>query len=377
MRIAIVHDDLMRKAGGEQVVLSFHKAFPKAPIYTLCYDPENTYSEFKQCDIRVTWFNKIAKNEEEMKKFFFPLGIFAMRQHDLTEYDVILISTTYCAKYITVSSKTTVIAYCHTPFRFAWRTDSYNQIINSNWVKKKLYYTVAAIMRKVERKSVKKINYFITNALEVLPRIQNAYNIASSITIIAPPVKMDKFYVAESCEKNYYLVVSRLEPYKRVDLVINAFNKMPHKKLIIVGKGPIKESLHKMVLGNNILFTDGVDASQLAKYYAECKALIFPQVEDFGITPLEANASGRPVIALGKGGVVETMIPYNFNNGNNFTAIFFNEQTEEFLTNAIAKFEDLEHLINSDFIRSNALKFSEESFVNQIQNFIHDKISKP
>lgn len=372
MRIAIVHDDLMRKAGGEQVVLSFHKAFPDAPIYTLCYDSENTYPEFKECDIRVTWFNILAKNESQMKKRFFPLGILAMKQHDFSNYDVVLMSTTFCAKYISVSPKTTVIAYCHTPFRFAWRTDSYSEIINSSWFKKKLYYLIASIMRKIELQSIKKINYFITNALEVLPRIQNAYNVKDTITVIPPPVKMKNFYISNNPQKDYYLVVSRLEPYKRVDLVINVFNKMEDKKLIIIGKGPLDKALRNMVTSKNIQFTGGVDADELAKYYSNCKALIFPQVEDFGITPLEANASGNPVIALAKGGVLETMIDY-VDSKTDSTALLFNEQTVESLTSAILLFESVEHDFKADFIRKNAMRFSEESFIERIKNFVLEK----
>lgn len=374
MKIAIVHDDLMRKAGGEQVVLSFHRAFPNAPIYTLCYDPDNTYPEFKNCDIRVTWFNKIAKNEAQMKKRFFPLGILAMKQHNFSEYDVLLISTTFCAKYISVSKNTKVFAYCHTPFRFAWRTDSYDIIIKSSLFKKTLYYIVASIMRKVELQSIKKINYFITNSQEVLPRIVESYKVKSSIEIIPPPVKMDNFYISENRENDYYLVVSRLEPYKRVDLAIHAFNKLENKKLIIVGKGPLESSLKQLAISKNIEFKGGVNADDLAKYYSNSKALIFPQIEDFGITPLEANASGIPVIALGKGGVLDTMIEYKDSN-KKATALFFQEQTVDSLIAAIEKFETIEQNFDLLFIRENALRFSEESFIKKIQDFISQNVN--
>lgn len=368
MKIAIVQDELVRRGGAEQVTLSFHKAFPDAPIYTLSYNPENTYPEFKTCDIKTSWFGKYIKHEDNVKRLFFPLGIIAMKQLYLKGYDVVLQSTTHCAKYVKTTPGTLVITYCHTPFRLAWRPDSYEQVREAGFLKKKLYNAVTGILRKVDRASAAKSDWFLTNALGVVPRIKKAYNPEKDVTVINPPVKCRNFYVSES-PGDYYLVVSRFEPYKKVDLAVQAFNRLPEKKLIIVGKGSMESSLKKMA-GDNITFLSGVSTAELSRLYAECKALIFPQLEDYGITPLEANASGRPVIAYGEGGVNDTMIPLNGDPAK-ATSVFFKEQTVDALLKAIRRFEEL--TFDPVFIRSHAESFDEQQFVDKIKAFVADK----
>ncbi len=369
MKIAIIHDELVRKGGAEQVVLSFHRAFPQAPIYTLTYNLQKTYPEFGSCNIKTSWFGWFIKDENNLKRFFFPFAIWAMRSLNLKEYDVILQSTTHCSKYINVKPGALVITYCHTPFRLVWRAETYEEVANAGWLKRKLYNWVIEILRKVDQKSAERTDWFLTNSREVVPRIIDAYHPAKTVTVINPPVKCINFYVAEKVE-DYYLVVSRFEPYKKVDLVIEAFNKMPDRKLVIVGKGSMEKEL-KQRAGANITFLNGLDAEQLAACYSNCKGFIFPQLEDYGITPLEANASGRPVIAYGKGGVLDTMIPVAEGNSKNATGVFFDKQTVESLTAAIDFFETLE--FDANFIRHHAEQYDEVHFVEKIRNFVADK----
>ena len=149
MKISLVHDGIFCRAGGERVLLNFHKAFPDAPIYTSIYDPENSFSEFKNCNIKTTWFQKIANNEAKFKKFFFPLGMYAMQSHNLNDYDVILCTTTHCAKYIRTNSKALVINYCFTPFRLAWNPNSYTLYSNSNFFKKILLDIIVKMMSQL------------------------------------------------------------------------------------------------------------------------------------------------------------------------------------------------------------------------------------
>lgn len=368
MKIAIVHDDLVRKGGAEQVALSFHNAFPNAPIYTLAYDANHTYPEFKDCDIRTSWFGQFIKSEKYMKLLFYPMGVLAMQQLDLSDYDVILQSTTHCAKYIKTAPHTLVITYCHNPFRLVWDTESYAKVNEAGKLKRSVYGKVISILRDIDKASAKRTNWFITNAQEVVHRIQQAYAPDNEIAVINPPVKCKNFYVSNSVA-DYYLVVSRFESYKKVDLVIDAFNKMPDKKLVIVGKGSREKEI-KENAGNNITFLTGLDADDLAKLYANCKAFIFPQLEDYGITPLEANASGRPVIAYGKGGVLDTMIPFKSDSLKS-TAVFFNEQTVPALKNAIEQFEQLE--FDPAFLRAHAQSFDESCFVEKIRSFVLSK----
>ncbi len=368
MKIAIVHDDLVRKGGAEQVALSFHNAFPGAPIYTLTYDPDNTYPEFIDCDIRTSLFGRMIQSEKNMKRFFFPLGVLAMQQLDLSGYDVILQSTTHCAKYVKTDANALVITYCHNPFRLVWSPESYDKVNYAVKIKKDIIKKVIAFLKDIDITSAKRTDWFITNAQEVVQRIKQAYNPPKPITVINPPVKCQNFYVSNSLS-DYFLVVSRFETYKKVDLVIEAFNEMPDKKLVIVGKGSREREIKKNA-GGNVTFLSNLGAGDLARLYANCKAFIFPQHEDYGITPLEANSSGRPVIAYGKGGVLDTMIPYDKDSMKS-TAIFFEDQTKESLTQAIELFENLE--FDPAFIRAHAETFDENCFIEKIRDFVISK----
>jgi len=365
MKIAIVHDNLVCKGGAEQVALSFHNAFPEAPVYTLSYDLQNTYPEFKDCDVRTSWFGKFIRSEKNCKRFYFPLGIIAMQQLDVSGYDIVLQSTTHCAKYIKTSPSTLIITYCHNPFRLVWSSESYEKVLKSGFVKKIIYNSVIGFLKGLDKGFADKTNWFITNSKEVLPRIKAAYQPKNEVVIINPSVKCSNFFLSGK-KGEYFLVVSRFETYKKVDLVIDAFKGMPEKKLVIVGKGSREEAIKKNS-GPNVTFLSGLNSEELARVYANCKAFIFPQLEDYGITPLEANASGRPVIAYGKGGVLETMIPYE-GDSLKATAVFFDEQTKESLTAAVKTFETLN--FDPNFIRSHAESFDESAFVSKIRQFV-------
>jgi len=370
MKVAIVQDELVRKGGAEQVVLSFQAAFPNAEIFTLSYNADKTYPEFRKSTIHTSWFGKFVKGDKNLKRFFFPFGVLAMRMLAVKGYDVVLLSTTHCAKYVQIDKKSLVLTYCHTPFRLVWRPDSYEQVKNAGAFKKIAYNCVINILRKIDEKSARRTDFFITNAREVVPRILAAYHPKNPVAVINPAVKCANFYVSEPSD--YYLLVSRFEPYKKVDLVIDAFNKLNDKKLIIVGTGSMEAELKKQA-GRNISFLQGLDSEKLAKLYSGCKALVFPQHEDYGITPLEANASGRPVIAYGAGGVLETMIPYA-DDAVKATAIFFKEQTVESLIEAVQLSETLH--FDTNFIRSNAERFDENVFKEELKKFVLEKYNE-
>jgi len=368
MKIAIVQDDLMRRGGAEQVALSFHRAFPYAPIYTLCYQPELTYPEFKSATIITSSYQRLVKTEEQMKRYFFPLGLMAMQQMRVEGFDVVLMSATFCAKYVKISKNTLVICYCHNPFRLAWEPESYPKIAAASFLKKKLYQIVIKTLRKLDKDSTRKIDYFIANSRIVAGRIEKAYGTDKEIIIINPPVKCNDFYIS-SDSKDYYLVVSRFEPYKKVDLVLSVFNELG-MPLMLVGNGSMVDKIKDMA-GNNITIKSKVPKDELAKLFANCKALIFPQFEDYGITPLEANAAGRPVIAYGQGGVLETMEPYT-NDASKASALFFDDQSKQSLKEAIRKFETLQ--FNPEHIRAHAEKFDEQVFINKITGLIQSKL---
>ncbi|TKC01101.1 glycosyltransferase family 4 protein [Pedobacter cryophilus] len=303
-----------------------------------------------------------------MKRLFFPFGIIAMRNLKIpNEIDILLISTTHAGKYINVSDRTIVITYCYTPFRLVWSPNSYSEYVDSKGVKKWIFNLVIKLIKKIDFKAAQRTDYFIAMTEETKQRIKDSYHPRNEIIIIKPPVNIGNFYISPK-QGNYYLLVSRLEFYKKVDLVIKAFNVLGFK-LIVVGKGS-KENELKELANENIEFKHGLSSEDLASIYSEAKAFIFPQHEDYGITPLEANASGRPVIAYGKGGVLDTMIPYT-DDAKKATALFFMDQEVESLINAVRKFESLK--FDSNFIRRHAENFDEPIFISKIRNFIDAK----
>lgn len=369
MKIALVQDGLMCRAGGEQVALCFHKAFPEAPIYTQCYQPHLTFPEFQACDIRTTWLQRIARTDDTMKKLFFPLGVLAMQAHDLTDYDVILMSGTHCAKYVKVRPDALVISYSFTPFRLAWDPMSYAQYADSTGLSRKLFDFVLEKLRTIDFKAAQRPNYFVAMTDETATRLRKAYQLTEKLTIINPPVNAANFRVTDT-PKSYYLVVSRLEYYKKVDLVVDAFNQLGYP-LIVVGKGLQADEI-KARAGKNIQFLSGLSAEELADVYAGCRAFIFPQHEDYGITPLEANAAGRPVIAYGTGGVLATQIPVK-DVPAQATALFFEEQTVDSLVAAVQKFEQIQDQFDTSFIRRHAERFDESLFIKKIRDFVGSK----
>jgi glycosyltransferase involved in cell wall biosynthesis len=372
MRLALVHDGIFCRGGAERVLLNMHKAFPLAPIYTSIFDQNNSYPEFKECDIRTSWLQSIIKQEKAYKATFPFLGVHAMQSHDLSNYDVILASTTNSAKYIKPGSKNLVINYCYTPFRLVWNPNSYKRYQKAKGLHKYLFDKVITQLKKIDFKYAQRANNYIAMTAETAERIRNNYQIKDKIEIINPSIDTSRYYIAENTE-DYYLIVSRLEKYKKVDLAINAFNKLG-KPLKIVGRGMESERLKKEA-NNNIEFLGGVSEEKLIELYSKCKALIFPQHEDYGLTPLEANACGRPVIAYGKGGIETTMVPYNQSKQDNaFTAVFFPEQNIDSLINAIKTCETLN--IDMNYIRKNAEKFDDSKFIYQIREYINKEYKR-
>jgi len=369
LKLAIVHDDLMRRGGAEQVARCLHYAFPEAPIFTLCYQPEDTYPDFKASDVRTSWYQQIVKDEHQMKKLFFPLGVMAMKQLDVTDYDIVLMSSTYCAKYVKISPKAIVINYCHQPFRLAWFPESYTDYLQAHGIKKLALKAMIASLKYIDYHAAQRTDFFIANTDETSQRIKEIYTFKKEIPVIYPPVVIDNFYITQKIQ-DYYLIVTRLEYYKRVDLAIEAFNHLGYK-LIIVGKGT-KQAELKSMAKDNITFKSGLSKTELRELYAGCKAFVFPQYEDFGITTLEANASGRPVIAFGQGGGLNTMIPYK-GNPKKSTAVFFEKQEPESLMKAIQVMEEIYLDFDPEFNRKNALRFDEGNFIAAIKDFVQHK----
>ena len=359
MKIALVHDALVNLGGAEWVFQNFVEIFPNAPIYTSVYFPEKTYPFFIGKNIKTTPLQKIVKNESQLKSLF-PLANLLMGRMKIEECDIILSSSTFSAKYIN-KNKSKHICYCYTPFRLLWDTNSYMANEKTNF-KLNLVKPFLPVFRKWDYSTSLKVDKFVTMNQEMHDRINNYYGRDSEI--IYPPIDCSKYGVGET-KKNYFLVVSRLERYKRIDVVIKSFNKT-NLPLVIIGRGTIEKEL-KMMANNNIEFLDNVSDENLIEHYKRCIAVILPQKEDFGLVPLEANACGTPVICYGFGGVKTTMIQWNKDNRNG-TALFFYEQTEKALTDAIKLFDKFNY--DKQILINNAMRFDKPIFKQKILKVI-------
>lgn len=358
MKIAIVCDWLTNMGGAEQVVINFKEIFKDAPIYTTFYNPDKLDKKLQNIDVRTCFLQK--KKVIENHKKYYPLMPLAFENFDLNEYDVVLSSSSSCAKGVLTKPGSIHVCYCHTPMRYAWeKREEY--IEGMGKIKRRLIKILLHYMRIWDVASANRVDYFIANSTEVQKRIQKHYK--RDAVVINPPVRCSLFNIAEK-DGDYYLVLSRLVKYKRFDLAVQACSQLG-KKLIVIGDGPEREKLEKMA-GDSVTFLGRQPDEVVQKYMSECKALLFPGEEDFGIVPVEAQACGRPVIAYGKAGVLDSVI-------DGKTGVFFKEQNVESVKDAILRFEQME--FNKEEIRQHALKFDESEFQRKIKEFIERKIN--
>jgi glycosyltransferase involved in cell wall biosynthesis len=356
MRLAIIHDFLNQYGGAERVVGYFLKIFPGSPVYTSIYFPEDTYSLFKDEDIRTTFMQKIPGIRKHFKKYFF-LYPFAFKYIRFKEdYDILLGSSSSYSHFIRKGADAVHINYCYSPPRFLWETKKY---IEGEKVSGFIYFIikpVISILRRMDRAQSERIDHYIAISDYVREKIKKTYNRDS--IVIYPPIEAKKYKYSEE-KKDFYLVVSRLKGYKRVDIAVEAFN-MLGSKLKIVGSGEDGPGLKK-IAGGNIEFPGRIKDEELLELYSGARALIFTGKEDFGLTPLEAQASGTPVIAFCEGGAAETVI-------DGETGVFFHEQTPDSLMDAVRLFE--KSSIKSVKCRENALKFDFKSFRENIKKYV-------
>lgn len=359
MKIAIVHDWLTNMGGAEQVVINFKEIYKEAPIYTTFYNPDKLDGKLKNIEVKTSYLQK--KKMVENHKKYFPLMPMAFEKFDLNEYDVVLSSSSSCAKGVLTKPGSVHICYCHTPMRYAWeKRDEYTEGMGK--LKKKLVEILCHYMRIWDVASSNRVDYFIANSTEVQKRIKKHYKRDS--VVINPPVRCNMFNISET-DGDYYLVLSRLVGYKRFDLAVQACSELG-KKLVVIGEGPEREKIEKLA-NENVTFLGRQPDEVVKKYMSECKALLFPGEEDFGIVPVEAQSCGRPVIAYGKGGVLDSVI-------DGKTGVFFKEQTVESLKEAIEKFETMK--FDKEEIRKHALEFDESVFQEKIRKFVEEKVKE-
>ena len=359
-KIALVFDWMTIPGGAERVNLLLHKMFPEAPIFTSIFNPKKVKG-FEKASITTSFVQHLpfAKKKHQLYLGMMP---YAYELFDLSKFDIVISSSHACAKGIITKPETLHLCYCHSPMRYAWDNwQSYIREYKMNPILKKLGKKRMHKIRIWDRLSADRVDYFIANSGTTKKRIEKYYNRQSSV--IYPMINSSKYKVADKT-KGYFLAVGRLTPYKKFDLIIDTFNKtgLPLK---IVGTGISENDLKKQA-NENIEFLGFVDDKELQKLYSECEALIFPQIEDFGITPLEAMASGRPVIALGKGGALDTI-------EENKTGIFFKKQKVKHLKDAIEKYQKNKKNFNSKEIVSHAKQFDEKEFQKKLMDYLGEK----
>jgi glycosyltransferase involved in cell wall biosynthesis len=363
MKVALVHDYLNQMGGAERVVLAFHDIFPDAPLYTSIYDPQRVDPAFRTMDIRTTFMQQLPLVTKHHQPYL-PLYPLAMESLDLRGYDLVLSSSSAFGKGVITRPETMHICYCHTPMRWCWNYDEYVEREHLGGVARRVLPLLISSMRVWDQTSSMRVDSFIANSPVVAERIKKYYR--REAVIIPPPVDVSRFpFDSMTQPEDYFLIVSRLIPYKRIDLAIEACNQLG-LPLVIIGSGRDLPRLQKLA-GPTIRFMGRLSDQEVLHYFTHCRAFLFPGEEDFGITPLEAQAAGRPVIAYGAGGALASII-------EGVTGTFFSEQTADSLAEVLTTFDPRHY--NPQSIRNHALEFDMPRFRRRILQFIEAKMSE-
>ncbi|MBI2428522.1 MAG: glycosyltransferase [Ignavibacteriales bacterium] len=362
MKVALVHDWLTGMRGGEKCLEVLCELYPDAPIYTLLHNKGAMSPLIESKKIFTSFIDSLPGKETKYRSYL-PLFPTAIEQFDFSSYDLVISTSHAVAKGAKVREEALHICYCHTPMRYVW--EMYDEYFGKH---KAGFFTRTAMsilrphLQQWDVRTANRVRYYIANSENVKKRIQRYYH--RDAEVIFPPVDTDLFTLSNKSD-GYYLMVTALVPYKRVDLAISVFNDLD-EKLLIVGKGTETDTLKSMAK-SNIEFLGWRSDEELARLYAGCKALIFPGEEDFGIVPLEAMACGKPVIAYGKGGALETVVEGK-------TGFFFHEQTIESLLQAIKKANST--TFNPQEIRNHALRFARPIYKQKMKEFVERKVQQ-
>jgi glycosyltransferase involved in cell wall biosynthesis len=377
MRVAIVHHWFISLAGGERVVDAIASLFPTADLFTLFLDERKLPPALHNHKITTSFLDKTPTARRAHRHFlpFYPL---AVEMLNLSGYDLVITSDSGPMKGVLTDPDSTHICYCHSPMRYLW--DGHSAYLRGlSPLTKTIFGLASHYVRNWDYSAAQRVDHFIANSNYVASRIHKYYRRES--TVIHPPINTSQSYLAGQCE-DYYLAVGRLVPYKRTDILIEACRKLG-RKLVIAGDGPELKRLHK-ISPKNSEFLGEVDEPQLRNLYAHCRALLFAADEDFGMVPLEAQSYGRPVIAFGKGGSLETVIgtytpvlEKKAAEGFAFTGVFFREQTADSLAQAILSFESSEEIFLPQHIQSHARRFDTAIFIDRIRKYINLVVNKP
>ena len=354
-RVAIVHDWLVTYAGADRVVDCMHHVFPDAPIYTLVYDKDHMPAWFRDYEIHTTYIQKIPF-ATKIYRSLLPLMPKAFEALDLSEYDMVIFSSSSCSKGVITRPDAVHICYCHTPIRYVWDF-YYTYRSNANALVRAVMPGQMHKLRQWDKCAADRVDYFVANSHYIAKRIKKYYRRDSDVIYPCVHINEDPFVPRE----DFYLVVGRFTWYKRIDLAVAACTKL-NRPLVVIGSGGEGEHL-KAIAGPTVRFLGGgLSDEEVRGYYLRAKAFLFPGEEDFGITPVEAQSAGTPVLAYGKGGVCETVL-------DGKTGLFFDEQTVDSLADCIQRFEAQGVSCSAQEIRDHSRRFSEQRFEEEFRAY--------
>jgi glycosyltransferase involved in cell wall biosynthesis len=322
--VAIVVDYLNQRGGAEWVVAILHTMYPEAPIFTPIVDRANLWPQLRDADIRVSWMQRLPGLRQHFRKYF-PLYPLAVEGFDLSGYDVVLSSSCAFGHGARAPAGAVHVCYCHTPARFVWDYENYVRRERIGGLGRRLLPRLVGRMRRWDLRAAQRPHHYVANSTAVADRIRRHYRRDS--VVIPPPVEVSRFSASREVE-DYYVALARLVPYRRIDLAVEAFNRLD-LPLRVVGDGPARAVLERMA-GPNVRFLGRRSDAEVSQLLARAQALVVPGAEDFGISLVEANAAGRPVVALRAGGALDTV-------AEGITGVTFSEQTAEALADAVRR----------------------------------------
>ncbi len=372
LRVAIVHYWFVKFRGGERVVEALAEMFPQADLFTLVLDPDALPPSLRSRHFTTSFLQKMPGVKRHYKKLL-PLFPLALEQFNLDDYDLVISSESGAAKGVLTRPRTCHICYCHTPMRYIW--DMYHQYRAKPGMggAARLVFSLSAhYLRLWDYAAAARVDYFVANSRNVAGRIGKHYR--RKATVINPPVNVCAGHISPEVD-DYYLTVGQLVDYKRVDLAIEACNRL-RRPLRIIGEGEEFERLRTLA-GPTVKFLGHLPDRELRENYARCRALLFPGEEDFGIVPVEAQSFGRPVIAFGRGGALETVVggsPTDPGSPEASTGVFFAEQSADSLAGAIRWFDSNESRFSPAFIQRHAERFGVSRFKTEMRAFVNARM---
>jgi len=361
VRIAFVHDNYMQHGGAERVAEAIARIVPDADLFSTVVFPEKLSPYMKARRITDTVFRRIPGIRKYYRHFFF-LYPLAARSLDLSEYDIVITSCCGFAKMVKTRKDALHICYCHTPTRWIWRFDDYAERESFPPPVRRLLKTIIAMFKRFDYRASRNPDFFLANSTTVAERILKFYGRESHI--LFPPVDCQRFAVSHRREP-YYLIVSRLQSYKRIDLAIEACEQLG-RRLIIIGDGPDRSRLESLC-GPHTKLLGRLSDAEVAHHMSQCQAFLFPGEEDFGLTPLEANASGKPCIAYAKGGTLDTVI-------DGVTGVLFAEASSKSIAEAMVRSESVGW--SPVLLRRHAERFDTEVFAENFAEFIYRSVDR-